>query len=79
MYDKGYGFEFDIFVIPAHPKRNKRELLSNWADVQAYPSLCLSQRRYRRVCRALAYTYICLDALTKCLATLVILTTILNY
>ena len=39
---------------PGYPKRDKREPLPYWVDVQADPSLCWSHRSYCRFCRALA-------------------------
>ena len=39
---------------PGYPKRDKREPLLYWVDVQADPSLCRSHRSYCRFCCALA-------------------------
>ena len=42
----------------SYPKRDKREPLPYWIDVQADPSLCWSLGSYCRFCRALAlYSY----------------------
>ena len=40
---------------PGHPKRDKREPLPYWVDVQAELRLCWSRRSYCRFCRALAH------------------------
>ena len=40
---------------PGYPKRDIREPLPYWVDVQADLSLCWSQRSYCRFCRALAH------------------------
>ena len=42
---------------PIYPKRDKREPLPYWVDVQADLSLCWSHRSYCRFCRALAQLY----------------------
>ena len=40
---------------PGYPKRNEREPLSYWIDVQADLNLCWSHRSYGTFCRALAH------------------------
>ena len=50
---------------PGYPKRDKREPLPYWVDVQADLSLCWSHMSYCRFCRALAQMLITL-MLTFC-------------
>ena len=42
---------------PGYPKRDEREPLPYWMDIQANPSLCWSHRSYCRFCRALAHLF----------------------
>ena len=43
-----------LLLHSSYPKRNKREALPYWEDIDADMSLCLSRRSYCRVGRALA-------------------------
>ena len=51
---KDFANRMCLLQPPGYPKRDKREPLPYWVDVQVDPSLCWLHRSYCRFCRALA-------------------------
>ena len=54
---KVFAYRMCLLQPPAYPKRDNRERLLYWMDVEADLSLCWSHRSYCRFCRALAKIY----------------------